>query len=497
MHFSGIKPKHILDWIKRRDNGDDTDYLKGKEDTQEAIGVFRSLYDYTFKTPYRLFQYLEKYLCMRIAKSQSFYRAFIVLNNDEIITLRLSQHFATQNSTNSAKERQGKPNVEYHLVINRMQSVNPKKDIYYDRVFEDIEIMVRDIDLAEFNDGHFRKGIIDEIIALLTNGTTPSSMDENKQYRKMNLTESRLRSIIRESIDTLLLIESQESKSIDAAKNLVMQRNGCTKEEADEFVRIKIRNKFPILHYKKPAKFILGVTRMYLDGQLENRRIASKLYGTISYISTNEYYEQYDRNLNNLSAEEFINEFYPSIKNDLNTDKENIKQFIKQLKNTNLSNDYYVVKIDSFEQAEKYSEYCEWCICEDEGYYDDVGGNGLWQLYFLLKKRFENIKYNYDEVDFDNNYMTANLFDEYGMSMIAIYVDEEGQLVICKNRHNDDILFDTSCILTTRQITELIGKDFYEVFKPKESNGFATNESISKYDRIISESIRNTLHKLL
>ena len=50
MHFSEIKPKHILDWIKKRDNGDDTDYLKGKEDTQEAISVFRSLYGYTFKT---------------------------------------------------------------------------------------------------------------------------------------------------------------------------------------------------------------------------------------------------------------------------------------------------------------------------------------------------------------------------------------------------------------------------------------------------------------
>ena len=148
-----IIPKNIYEWIDKKENGDNTDYLKGKQDTQEAIGVFQSLYGYTFKTPYRLFLYLKKYLCMRIARSQSFYRSFIVLNNDEIITLRLSQHFATQNSTNSAKERQGKPNVEYHLVINRMQPVNPKKDIYYDSAFEDIETMVRDINLGEFNDG--------------------------------------------------------------------------------------------------------------------------------------------------------------------------------------------------------------------------------------------------------------------------------------------------------------------------------------------------------
>lgn len=320
--------------------------------------------------------------------------------------------------------------------------------------------------------------------------STNISVDNDGNYVSANsggadyVSESKIYNIIRESVKRFIITENQEYKSIRDAKNLVMQRNDCTKEEADEYVRIKIRRLFPILHYKKPAKFILGVTRMYLDGQLENKRIASKLYSTISYISTNGYYEQYDRNLNNMSAEEFINDFYPSIENDLNTNKENIKR----LKITNQSNDYDIVKIDSFEQAEKYWDYCQWCICEDEYYYDEVGQNGLWQLYFLLKKGFENIKGGDDYIDkfygVDEDSIPANLFDEYGMSMIAIYVDEDGRLVICKNRYNDDKLFDNSCILTTRQISQLIGKNFYEVFKPKESNGFATNESISKYDRI-------------
>lgn len=304
-------------------------------------------------------------------------------------------------------------------------------------------------------------------------------LDLNGKY----ISETKIRDIIRESIKRFIITENQESSSIRDAKMLVMRRNGCTKEEADEYVRIKIRRLFPILHYKKPAKFILGVTRMYLDGQLDNKRTASKLYSTISYISTNEYYEQYDRNLNNMTAEEFINDFYPSIKNDLNTDRENIKR----LRITNKSNDYDIVKIDSFEQAEKYGEYCEWCICEDEYYYDEVGQNGLWQLYFLLKKGFENIKGGNDYIDgfygVHDDSMAANLFDEYGMSMIAIYVDEDGRLAICKNRYNDDKLFDNSCILTTRQISELIGEDFYKVFKPKGNNKFATNESMSNYSR--------------
>lgn len=35
MNFSKTEPKQIFNWINDKDNGDETDYLKGKEDTQE------------------------------------------------------------------------------------------------------------------------------------------------------------------------------------------------------------------------------------------------------------------------------------------------------------------------------------------------------------------------------------------------------------------------------------------------------------------------------
>ena len=207
MHFTGTTPEEIYEWINNKNNGDETDYLRGKEDTKEAITVFKSLYGYTFKNEYRLFRYLYGHLCMREADSLSLYRSFIVLNNDEIITIRLSRHFATSGSTKWAFGVYGKPNLEYHLIINRMQPINPTKDLYYDRQFKHVEIKVREYDLSDFNDGHKRKGIIDEIIALLTNGTSPSSISENRKYRDMNLTEERpklseslIRTIIRESV---------------------------------------------------------------------------------------------------------------------------------------------------------------------------------------------------------------------------------------------------------------------------------------------------------
>lgn len=208
MNFSETTPAQIYEWIKKRDNGDSTDYYKVKDDTQEAIDVLKSLYGCTFVSPYKLFHYLYNHLCMRVEKTQSFYRAFIVLKNDDIITLRLSQHFSTRNSVKKAIKDFGKADVEYHLIIGRTQSVNPKKDIYYDRNLKFVSFKIRDIDLADFNDNGKRRGILDEIIKLLTDGNSPSSDNNESINRNMKktirLTESALRGMIKEAVKKIL-----------------------------------------------------------------------------------------------------------------------------------------------------------------------------------------------------------------------------------------------------------------------------------------------------
>ena len=151
---------------------------------------------------------------MREADSQSLYRAFIVLNNDEIITIRLSRHFVTKNSANRAFNNYGKPKIEYHLVISRYQQpVNSNKDVYYDMEISGVEIKVREYDLSEFNNGNIRSGILDEIIKLLTYVDCPPANNENKQYNNMSrkivrLTESDLHSIVKEAVNRIINEES-------------------------------------------------------------------------------------------------------------------------------------------------------------------------------------------------------------------------------------------------------------------------------------------------
>lgn len=227
MIFSGTTPNNIYEWIDKKNNGDDTDYLNGKQDTEEAIDVFQTLYRRTFKNVYRLFLHLHQYLCMRVADSKSLYRAFIILRNDEIITFRLSQHFSTKDAAKKAFKRTGKPNVEYHLTINRVKPLNPNTDIYYDRMLSNVEIKVREYDLSEFNDRVIRKGIIDEIITLLTYGT---NKNENKHYMNMNkqlirLTEDDLHNIVKDAVNRILKEGEFEKWAAQQDKKRCMQPN--------------------------------------------------------------------------------------------------------------------------------------------------------------------------------------------------------------------------------------------------------------------------------
>ena len=296
-----------------------------------------------------------------------------------------------------------------------------------------------------------------------------------------------------------LIIENQTSESIRQAKNEVMKAWNCSREEADEFVRNDIRAMLPILRCPKPSKFILGVTRMFLDGQLVDVTILPKLFKTIEYISSNDNYDKYNKNLNNLSAKELVDTFYPSIKKDLDADRENIK---RQNFAANDNGGYKIVPINSFEEAKEYEKYCNWCICEDDYYYDllekDLSGKDKgWQLYFLLKNGYENLEVDDDNIDDD--WEPKNIYDEYGMSMIALYVDGEGDLMICKNRYNTDNGFSNSCIMTTQQISNLIGKDFYEEFppKPKQANESLKRKKTKKTVKLTENMLREMVRKVI
>lgn len=274
------------------------------------------------------------------------------------------------------------------------------------------------------------------------------------RMRKLRLTESQFHGLMTNIIkESIMLLESQESKSISQAKRLVMDRLGYNESEADNFVRVSLRNDLPVLRTPAGGKFILGAARMFCDGELKDAQDINNLNSTLKLVASETHINEYDRNLNGLSLNDLLEKFAKAISDNLEREKMEINgmQFNNQ-------SDYNIVKINSFEDASEYSEYTTWCITHYEDMFESYTSNGLNQFYFCLKNGFEDV-----EPDVDDN----TPLDEYGLSMIAVSVDENGALNTCTCRWNHDNGGNDS-IMGTKEISQVIGLNFFDVFKPNQ-----------------------------
>ena len=280
---------------------------------------------------------------------------------------------------------------------------------------------------------------------------------------RKTINEAFLHRIIKEEV-AKLIIESQESKSISQAKRLVMDRLGYDEKEADEFIRIKLRGDIQSLRTTNGGKFILGVTRMFCDGQLTDAVTISKLDSTLKLVSSDSYVNEYDRNLNGLSAQELIEQFAKVMSDNLNAEKDEVSRMA-----FDSPSDYDIVRIDSFEEAEKYGDFTSWCITHSESAFDSYTKNGINQFYFCLRKGFQ------DEEDVSGD---GCPLDSYGLSMIAVSVDEEGMISTCTCRWN---LANggSEHVMDSKQLSSVLKVNVFDVMKPN-----------NKWKKILSNAMR-------
>ena len=120
--------------------------------------------------------------------------------------------------------------------------------------------------------------------------------------------------------------------------------------------------------------------------------------------------------------------------------------------------EYKVIRIDSFEQIRQYGKYNDWCLAQDNGenMYDSYTSKGVNQLYLILRDGFEN----------EPRKAGANTpYDSYGLSMMTVIVDPDGQMTQSTTRWNHANGSSDSAF-TPKRISEIIGRNFYDVFKP-------------------------------
>lgn len=273
---------------------------------------------------------------------------------------------------------------------------------------------------------------------------------------------------ISESVLDKLLLENRESKNINLARKFVAQEVGD--QRYAQSIIDGIRTNMPNSRLAQ-CKFLLGLSRMYLNGELDDYATLSKLNQTLKLIASEAHVNEYDNNLNNATSHELIERFSSNINNDLENDKNEISKNQYQ-ENT----DYTIVKINSFEEAEKYSPYTDWCVTHYDNMYDTYTSHGSRPFYFCLKNGFENVEKKEGE---------NCPFDEYGLSMIAISVNEDGSLNTCTVRWNHDNGGNDN-IMDTKQISQIIGRNFYDVFKPYTQQEIAEKHS-SLYNALIEK----------
>ena len=115
---------------------------------------------------------------------------------------------------------------------------------------------------------------------------------------------------------------------------------------------------------------------------------------------------------------------------------------------------YHIIPITSFDEAKKYAPHCDWCICKAEFDYETYTLHGE-TFYFCLREGFAETP----KAVGDNHPL-----DEYGLSMLAVSVTPDGRLANFTNRWNEDRIGNS--IVSEQEISEIIGRDFREVFKP-------------------------------
>jgi len=214
MNFTKITVPLAIQFINEHKTHNDAHYKPCKEDTTEAIEDLYHMDRSRFTDIPQVFDWFISNFGMYPSHNGSYYRAFIAIKRDVIINLRVSNHFSTKKSVKGAFKK-GLPDIEYHMVLGRTTPIDPSKDVYKQSLIQDVQVLVYDIDLSMFIDEEGGDEYISYLVYLLTNG--PDSPCESRQYKnnKVQISESDLRHMVKETITRILAEQREKTERKD------------------------------------------------------------------------------------------------------------------------------------------------------------------------------------------------------------------------------------------------------------------------------------------
>lgn len=205
----------------------------------------------------------------------------------------------------------------------------------------------------------------------------------------------------------------------------------------------------------------LGFEQNEADGEKLNR-----LKSIIQYIKINNNKEGFPIQLNKLTIDntsyEGLNKLFGEIiDSEIAKDNETANKYDN---NSEMNPDYEVIEIHDMDEAYKYGKYsCRrsvLCFTNHSEMWDKFTNNGLNKVYLILNKNWRDIP-----EEFGDN----NPYDEYGLSMIFLFINPEGNIAYSNTRWNHGTREHVSNVdnsFTKSDISKLLGINFNSVFKP-------------------------------
>lgn len=278
-----------------------------------------------------------------------------------------------------------------------------------------------------------------------------------------------------------LITENAKNNNMKPARKYLEEKLGLDNEQIMDFFG-KMQHDIPNVRLNN-CKYFLGVTRMIMEKQLTNGENIIKLNSILKYINKDESINSsFDRNLNGLSFEKLSEQTTEGMEQAYKSERERLYSTDFGERNTS----YRIVKINDFEEASEYGKYTPWCVTHKIKAFNDYTNNGICVFYFCLKDGFESIPEKIGE---------NCPLDEYGLSMIAVCVDENGECktVTCRWNHNNG---GNDNVMSTEELSRLLGVNFYEVFKPstvfkeklEKALSLAKKGDLSGFDTIYSSN---------
>lgn len=268
----------------------------------------------------------------------------------------------------------------------------------------------------------------------------------NKKLIKINESQ-----FLRNFANGYLITENRASKNQSLARKMVRSINpNLNDKEFTENVLHDIPNvrKADFHLYPAVVRFVLTA------GNSLDANTILELNKYVGIIAPKANDLGLDQNANGMSMNDFFRQFQGEVTQSETDDREASAQYGENNEGNN--NGYKIVPIPTFDNANEYSRYTDWCVTQGEEYFLRYTNNGSGIFYFLLKEGFENVPRE----------QGPNCpLDEYGLSMIAVSFRHDGSIntVTCRWNHDKG---GNDSVMTPGQLSKLIGADIYGIFNP-------------------------------